>query len=57
MRRTLLAVAGTIGLFGLYGVVAYGQQAGQGRGGAPAPQVPNLSTDKTMFWTSSRRVR
>jgi mannose-6-phosphate isomerase-like protein (cupin superfamily) len=26
---------------------------GAGRGGAPAPPVPDLSTDKTMFWSSS----
>jgi mannose-6-phosphate isomerase-like protein (cupin superfamily) len=30
--------------------VAHGQQTGQGRGAAAA--VPNLATDKTMFWTN-----
>ena len=29
------------------------EPAGRGRGGAPAPPVPDLLTDKTMFWTSA----
>ena len=56
MRRNLLvaiAAIGLLGLYGLYGAVVSGQQAGQGRGGAPAQAVPNLSTDKTMFWTAT----
>jgi len=52
MRRNMLAVIGAIGVLGLYGVVVSGQQGGQGRGGAAAPPVPNLSAGKTMFWTA-----
>jgi mannose-6-phosphate isomerase-like protein (cupin superfamily) len=54
MRRNALAVIiGAIGVLGFCGVVLSGQQAGRGRGGAPAPPVPNLSTDKTMFWSAT----
>lgn len=53
MHRRSLLVIGACALLGLYGSVASSQQAGQGRGGAPAPAVPNLSADKTMFWTAS----
>ena len=42
MRRNALVAIGAIGLLGFYAVVLLGQQA-----------VPNLSTDKTMFWTAA----
>jgi mannose-6-phosphate isomerase-like protein (cupin superfamily) len=35
------------------GRVASSQQGGPGRGGAPAPAVPTLATDKTMFWSAA----
>jgi mannose-6-phosphate isomerase-like protein (cupin superfamily) len=53
MRRHALVAIGAIGLLGFSAVILSGQQAGQGRGGAPAPPVPNLTTDKTMFWTAA----
>jgi mannose-6-phosphate isomerase-like protein (cupin superfamily) len=42
MRRNALVAIGAIGLLGFYAAVLLGQQA-----------VPNLSTDKTMFWTAA----
>lgn len=53
MRRQSFAAIGAFVLLGLCGSVVSSQQAGQGRGGAPAPAVPNLSTDKTMFWRAA----
>jgi len=53
MRGHSFAAIGAFVLFGLCGSVVSSQQAGQGRGGAPAPAVPNLATDKTMFWPAA----
>jgi mannose-6-phosphate isomerase-like protein (cupin superfamily) len=50
MRHRLLAVAATA-LVGLSTLI-YAQGGGQ-RGGAPAPAVPKLATDKTMFWPAA----
>jgi mannose-6-phosphate isomerase-like protein (cupin superfamily) len=51
MRMNVLVAALAIGLLGAYGLDLSGQQAG--RGSAPAPAVPDLSTDKTMYWTAA----
>jgi mannose-6-phosphate isomerase-like protein (cupin superfamily) len=48
MRRNTLVAIGVAGLVGLSGAIS----AGQAPGAAPAAQVPNLSTDKTMFWSA-----
>jgi len=53
MRRHSFAAIGAFVLFGLCGSVVSSQQTDQGRGGAPAPAVPNLATDKTMFWPAA----
>ena len=53
MRRNTLVVIGAVGLLGLSGVNIIGQQAAPARQAAPAPAVPNLSTDKTMFWSAT----
>jgi mannose-6-phosphate isomerase-like protein (cupin superfamily) len=51
MRRKtfllIIVIAGAVGA----GVAAGGQDAGRGRGAAPP--VPNLATDRTMFWTAA----
>jgi mannose-6-phosphate isomerase-like protein (cupin superfamily) len=52
MRTNVLIAALVVGLFGASGSNLSGQQGGRGRGGAAAP-VPNLSTDKTMFWSAA----
>lgn len=50
MRTRVLVAAVIVGLFGVYG----SQLSSQGRGGgAAAPPVPNLATDKTMFWNAA----
>jgi len=51
MRMNVLVVALAIGLLAAYGPYLSGQQAG--RGSAPGPAVPDLSTGKTMFWTAA----
>ena len=56
--RALLIRFDTIGLVpsqpaGQRGAAPAAETAGRGRGnGAPQPPVPDLATDKTMFWTS-----
>ena len=51
MRMNVLVAALAIGLFGAFELDLSGQQAG--RGAAPAPAVPDLSTNKTMFWPAA----
>ena len=53
MRRNTLVVIGAVGLLDLSGVNIIGQQAAPARQAAPAPAVPNLSTDKAMFWSAT----
>ena len=45
MRAATIALIGVIGLLGLPGTVAHGQQ--------PAAAVPDAPTDKTAFWTNA----
>src|SRR5437667_405601 len=49
MRNSTMVVIGVIGLFGVGGAVAHGQQRG-GRGAAQA--VPDAPIGKTAFWTN-----
>ena len=49
--KSLVAIA--LLAFALFEPVVSSQQSGQGRGGAPADAVPNLSTGKTMFWPAA----
>ena len=53
MHNRMRAAFAVIGLIGLCGTLTYGQQAGRGGRGAPAPAVPRLATDKTMFWPAA----
>jgi mannose-6-phosphate isomerase-like protein (cupin superfamily) len=54
MRTTFVAAVVVMGLVGLQGAAAQGQQAGRqgGRGRGAAVQVPNAPTDKTAFWSA-----
>ena len=49
MRTNLLIAAVAAGLFGIYGA----NLSSQGRGGGGAAPVPQLSPDKTMFWSAA----
>jgi mannose-6-phosphate isomerase-like protein (cupin superfamily) len=49
-HKTSLSIAVVAGV-ALAAVVASGQDGGRGRGAAPP--VPNLATDKTMFWPAA----
>src|SRR3954470_18396729 len=51
MRMNVLVVVLALGLLGGYRLDLSAQQAG--RGSAAAPAVPDLSTNKTMFWTAA----
>ncbi|OFW07190.1 MAG: hypothetical protein A3I61_04195 [Acidobacteria bacterium RIFCSPLOWO2_02_FULL_68_18] len=51
MRNKAFFVVAMMAGIALAAVVASGQDAGRGRGAAPP--VPNLATDKTMFWPAA----
>ena len=50
MRNRMLAAVAALFLIGLCGTLTH---AGQRGAGAPAPAVPRLATDKTMFWPAA----
>ena len=52
MRNSTMVVIGVIGLIGVGGAVARGQQAGRRGGGGAAPAVPDAPIGKTAFWTN-----
>ena len=52
MRNSTMVVIGVIGLFGVGGAVARGQQAGRGGGGGAAQAVPDAPIGKTAFWSA-----
>jgi len=52
MRNSTMVVIGVIGLFGVGGAVARGQQAGRGGGGGAAQAVPDAPVGKTAFWSA-----
>jgi mannose-6-phosphate isomerase-like protein (cupin superfamily) len=54
LNKTFAAIV-VVGVIGLCGAVAYGQQAGQrGRGAGPAaPAVSDLTVGRTMFWPAA----
>ena len=49
MRNRMLAAIAAMALMGSFGTLIHAQRGG----GAAAPAVPKLATDKTMFWTAA----